>query len=258
MIKKCSIYCFTNKLNDKKYIGSTIVEPGRRYSQHIYNATHENAHQYNYPLYQAIRKYGLENFTFEILEQLECKEEDIRIKEREYILHFNTVSPNGYNQTDDTQHPINTAESYKKMSETKRENAKRVAEVDENNNILQIWRSIADCAEALDLNKKHIADCCRGNRKTTGQKRFYWINEQNILIIPEYHRDSYKGAIGTTQVQSSSRKVNKIDKNTNEVLDTYGTLALAARENNCDASAITKVCRGNRKTCGGFKWSYAD
>ena len=67
-----SIYCFTNLKNNKKYIGSTIVEPNRRYSQHIYNATHENAHQYNYPLYQAIRKYGIENFKFEILEQKEC------------------------------------------------------------------------------------------------------------------------------------------------------------------------------------------
>ena len=87
MKRKCSIYCFTNKLNNKKYIGSTIVEPNIRYNQHIYNTTHSNSHQYNYPLYQAIRKYGIENFIFEILEQKECKEEEIRLIEREYILN---------------------------------------------------------------------------------------------------------------------------------------------------------------------------
>lgn len=256
MIRKCSIYCFTNKINNKKYIGSTIVEPNVRYNQHIYNVKHENVHQYNYPLYQAIRKYGIENFIFEILEQKECMEQEIRQLEREYILKYNTISPNGYNQTDNTEHPINAKESYAKMSETKREKAKCVAEIDNNNQIIQIWRSVVDCAENLKLNEKHIASCCRGERKTTGGKRFYWLDENNNLIIPEYKRDFYKGAKGTTQIQSTSKKVNKIDKNTNEVLDTYDTLALAARENNCDSSGIAKVCRGIRKTCGGFKWSY--
>ena len=61
------IYCFTNLINNKKYIGSTTQNPNIRFNQHIYNATHENAHQYNYPLYSAMRKYGLKNFTFEIL-----------------------------------------------------------------------------------------------------------------------------------------------------------------------------------------------
>ena len=257
MKKLCSIYCFTNQINNKKYIGSTIVEPNVRYNQHKYNASHKNTHQYNYPLYQAFRKYGIEKFTFEILEQKECEEQEIRQLERDYILRYNTISPYGYNQTENTLHPINNIKSYKKMSETKRENAKCVVEIDNTFSIIKKWRSIADCAEDLHLNEKHIAACCRGERKTTGEKRFCWIDDDNNkLIIPEYHRDSYKGEKGTTQIQSSSRKVNKIDKNTNEILNTYDTLAMAARENNCDSSAIAKVCRGIRKTCGGFKWAY--
>lgn len=43
-----------------------------------------------------------------------------------------------------------------------------------------------------------------------------------------------------------------------EILETYDSAALAARENSCDASGIIKVCRGKRKSCGGFIWSYAD
>jgi len=57
-----TIYCFTNLINNKKYVGSTISKPNVRYNQHIYNAFHKNTHQYNYPLYQAIRKYGIINF----------------------------------------------------------------------------------------------------------------------------------------------------------------------------------------------------
>ena len=258
MKRNCSIYCFTNLINGKQYIGSTIVEPNRRYNQHIYNATHENAHQYNYPLYEAIRKYGKENFDFKVLYQEECEEEHIRELEREYILRFNTLSPNGYNQTDNTEHPINAIESYKKMSETKRNNAKRVAQIDNNNNIIKIFRSVVDCAEETHEDEKKIGSCCRGERKSTGGKFFAWLDENNQLIIPEYKRDFDKGEIGTTQIQSSSRKVAKIDIDTLQIIETYDTIALASRENNCDASGISKVCTGKRKSCGGFKWEYID
>ena len=66
------------------------------------------------------------------------------------------------------------------------------------------------------------------------------------LIIPEYNRNSYHGKKGTTQIQSTSQRVAKIDLNTQEILNIYDTVALAARENNCDASCISKVCRGKR------------
>jgi hypothetical protein len=46
-----------------------------------------------------------------------------------------------------------------------------------------------------------------------------------------------------------------MDKNGN-ILEIYTTIALAARENNCDSSAISKTCRGLRNTCGGFYWKY--
>jgi len=48
--------------------------------------------------YKAIRKYGWENFTHDILEEIEF--EDIKILnqlEEDYIIKFNTLAPNGYN-----------------------------------------------------------------------------------------------------------------------------------------------------------------
>ena len=256
--RQCSIYCFTNKINGKKYIGSTIQAPNIRYNQHIYNATHENAHQYEYPLYQAIRKYGLDSFTFDVIYQAEHTEEEIRLIEADYIHEFNTVSPNGYNQTDNTTHPINAVESYKKMSETKREKAKCVAQCDEDNHVLNVFRSIADCSELTGVDEKKIGACCRGERKTTDGYHFYWLDENDNLIIPEYKRDTYKGAVGTTQIQSTNRQVAKIDKDTSEILAVYDSIALAARENSCDNSGISKVCNGKRNMCGGFKWKYID
>lgn len=255
------IYCFTNLINQKKYIGSSCsINPQRRYSQHLYWVNHPDTKKGQYPLYCAIRKYGLENFSYTVLEYISNDISEIQVREieKDYLLKYNTLVPNGYNQTLDTQHPLNDPMTYQKMKETKRNNAKQVAEIDDNNQIKEIWRSIADCAEQTGYNEKHIADCCRGERKTTGNKRFCWINENQELLIPIYQRNQYKGKEGTTQIQSSSRKVAKINKIDNNIIAVYDTVALAARENNCDSSAIVKVCKGTRNTCGGFKWRYID
>lgn len=255
------IYCFTNLINQKKYIGSSCsVDPSRRYAQHMYWVNHPDGEKGQYPLYCAIRKYGIDNFTYTILLELpdNITEEKLHGIEQQYIIDYNSLTPNGYNQTLNTAHPLNDPRAYEKMKETKRINAKKVAQIDEQNNIIQIWRSIIDCAEATGNNEKHIADCCRGERKTTNHQRFCWIDENGELLIPVYQRDNYKGEKGTTQIQSSSRRVAKIDKKDNTIIATYDTVALAARENNCDSSAIVKVCKGIRNSCGGFKWRYID
>ena len=255
-----TVYYFRNNINGKMYIGSTVQDPVKRKNQHIYLAFNNIDNiKYNYPLYQAFRKYGIENFSFEILDQKECSDLEIRNIERDYIIKYNTLSPNGYNQTLDTINPPHTEESNKKISETKRENAKKVAEINDNCKIIKIWRCVADCAEETGLSYRHIADCCRGERKTTGNRKFCWINESDELILPEYKSNSYKGDVNKTQHQKTNRKVAKIDMETGEILDVYDSVALAARMNNIKSSSnITKVCRGKSKFSGGFFWKYAD
>ena len=62
------IYKITNKINNKSYIGySNNIE--RRWQEHM--ARYNCQQEYNKVLYKAIRKYGLSNFSFEVIEETE-------------------------------------------------------------------------------------------------------------------------------------------------------------------------------------------
>ena len=69
------IYCYTNNFNNKKYIGQTTY-PARRKSEHKYAAYTESSPEYNFLFHKKLREYGEENFTFEILEEIDTTDVD--------------------------------------------------------------------------------------------------------------------------------------------------------------------------------------
>ena len=91
------IYCFTNKINNKKYIGQTISDDNGRYNRHLYSARHEDNPDYNTPLHRAIRKYGIENFNYDILAKDINDFDTLNSLEIYYISKFDCQVPNGYN-----------------------------------------------------------------------------------------------------------------------------------------------------------------
>ena len=87
------IYKYENKINGKVYIGlSNNIE--RRFNQHLYDAQTEWRSKTG--IDYAIKKYGIENFTFGILEL--CKEEELDQKERYWISYYDSYNK-GYNRT---------------------------------------------------------------------------------------------------------------------------------------------------------------
>ena len=89
------IYIITNNVNGKCYIGQSI-NIKKRWNQHKNEAFCVTSPSYNYPLYMAFRKYGVENFKFEVLE--ECKKQELEEKEIFYIAKYKSDGENGYNQ----------------------------------------------------------------------------------------------------------------------------------------------------------------
>lgn len=97
------IYKIINKINNKVYIGQTQQSPNKRINQHFY-LTCGRLSENNY-FRSAIKKYGKENFTFEILiiwrsETRENLIEILNTLERYYISKFKSnKSEFGYNST---------------------------------------------------------------------------------------------------------------------------------------------------------------
>ena len=88
------IYCHTSP-SGKKYIGLTTTSLEHRYN---------NGENYKSSpaFWKAIQKYGWDNFSHEVLEEVECEDkqalvETLNFLERKYISEYNSIVPYGYN-----------------------------------------------------------------------------------------------------------------------------------------------------------------
>jgi hypothetical protein len=91
---KYKIYKLQNKINGKIYIGKTKRSIVARMKDH------RNSKCCIY-LYNALKKYGEDGFDINIIYETD-NEDDICRKEKEYILQYNSLVPNGYNLVLDT------------------------------------------------------------------------------------------------------------------------------------------------------------
>jgi len=92
---KCGIYKITNIINNKIYIGcSKDIE--HRWIAHKSESLLEHNPQYNYSIHKAFRKYGLDNFSFEIIELI--PESQLFDREKYWINFYDSYN-NGYNET---------------------------------------------------------------------------------------------------------------------------------------------------------------
>lgn len=89
------VYRITNVANGKTYIGVTHRPFRLRKAEHIRLGNNGS----RFPIHAAIRKYGVWNFTFEVIERLQ----DIAAlpdAERRHIQENNCIVPFGYNRTE--------------------------------------------------------------------------------------------------------------------------------------------------------------
>lgn len=89
------IYKITNLINNKIYIGKTN-DSNRRWKDHQRLAFTINNKEYGKTLYKAMRKYGLENFQFDMIEEL--FDYNIAGEREKYWIKYYDSWQNGYNE----------------------------------------------------------------------------------------------------------------------------------------------------------------
>lgn len=89
------IYKITNTKNDKVYIGKTLDTIKNRWMEHCHDYKKERCE--NRPLYAAMRKHGVENFSIEVVE--ECDASILSEREKYWIEYFGSFKY-GYNATE--------------------------------------------------------------------------------------------------------------------------------------------------------------
>ena len=211
------IYKITNNINGKIYIGKTMRSIKQRWKEHLANIKKEECK--NRPLYRAINKYGVENFSIEEIE--ECSDIILSDREKYWIEYYNSFK-NGYNATKggDGSPYIDrklVIETYKQI-----QNCKKTAE------ILNIHiDSVYKILKSNNIERKssqEISKECSG-------KPVYMLDKKDLRIL---------------KVFASMKEAAKyIQEQTNNNTDLRGM-----------ASHIREVCQGKRKTAYGYSWKF--
>ena len=148
------IYCITNIVNNKKYIGRTN-DIHRRIIQHKNDSCNPTcSNKYNTPLAQAIQKYGWENFTWEILDQNEDAD-TINQLEIDYIKKYNTYGESGYNASIGGEYGYSGRVYHSKI-----EDCIKDIILDLQNNIL----SLKEISEKYNISYSYVSDINNGSR----------------------------------------------------------------------------------------------
>lgn len=260
------IYCITNKVNGKQYVGKTMDTVEQRFKEHLRNVNTERNKKR--PLYAAFKKYGINSFIVSTLE--ECEESLLNEREIFWINKLDTYR-NGYNATcgGDGFTKYNYEAIWEKYQELQNIQAtarlfgcdRRVVRSIINkhgifNNtggvpvpiyqlekdslqIIQKFDSINQAAKACNGVSAPIRQVLKDISKTAYGFRWCKIDDYDKIQLPK------------------QRIVQQLDVETGEVIQEFknfrqASLTICGSPNG--GTNIKKVCMGKRQTAYGYRW----
>ena len=205
------IYKITNQISGKSYVGKTLQSVHQRWKGHC---SDKNRYPER-PLYRAMNKYGIENFTIEEVEK--CSDSEARDKECYWINFYDTYK-NGYNATlggDGISHL-----NYDLIVD-----------------LYQQGKTIKDISEQLNHDAGHISTI---------------LKSRNISIIPtsELNKKKFGKSVKCIELDKifiSMREAARFlieEGYSKSSIDNLGGVS----------GKISQVVNGKRKTAFGFHW----
>jgi group I intron endonuclease len=277
------IYKIENKINGKVYIGQAR-DILLRWQEHRDNYLYK---RYNYCLYMAFEKYGIENFEFSVIEL--CSEEELNDKEKHWIQHFHSYlgdkNCNGYNMTTggEGNATIIRKEVYKLWDQGLA--VQQIANITGHNRsaIREVLRSYKNYSmeeshirgdkfqgqnrqkRVLQYNLRgellHIFDSRDDAAIATGvDKRNIWMALSGSGLTAGCYQWRYEDDDNIPQdieqkARIYKRPVCQFDKN-DVLVAVYESASDASRITGISDIQIRKVCGGKGMTAGGYKWKY--
>lgn len=150
------IYKITNKINGKVYIGQTTKSLKERFQKHCWNTGKTDLYHFNMAIKKAIKKYGKNNFTIELIE--EVNKEYLDEREVFWISYYDSYNK-GYNCTMGGQ---NGATRKTKLNLLQEEEIIKVK---------QLGASINDIAKQYSINKTSVKNIFKRHNLKMPSKR---------------------------------------------------------------------------------------
>jgi group I intron endonuclease len=221
-MKQCGIYKITNKINNNYYIGSSI-DINNRWKNHI-KAVKNNS---SYPIHRAIRKYGVENFNFEIIEL--CDKNELLHKEQ-LLLDEHVGKTVCYNASKDVYAPMR---GRKHTSKTK-------------NQIKDKKKNIPESIRFL------LGTSWRGKKqpKSMVEKRAASIRGRKYS---EEHKKKLSNVAKNRYDTEGFEFPALINVKTGQIIPAGKNVRRMCKENNLPHIQVGELVSGNRKTSYGWR-----
>lgn len=258
---KIGIYCIENIVNHKKYIGQSInIE--QRWIQHKQIANRASSDRSHYFLYQAIQKYGINNFIFYIIE--ECTVDELDEKEKYWISYYNTYK-NGYNMTlggSGFNGCYNKRQNIlpKNFSLLNSNNELiKVAKLSKDYKILKIYPSVQEAARDNKVQATNISKTMIGKHKYCGDYIYMYYDSVHDLdrksIVLRRMSDLIMYESNLVYVDGYLGVINELDCDGN-IIQIFNNMYEIANKYNLDLRSIKKVCSKIIQQTNGYYFEY--
>ena len=168
---------------------------------------------------EAIATYGPEAFTWTQIDTASTADE-LAQKEKEYIVQYDSKE-NGFNS--------NAGGGIQKT----------VYQYSiEDGSLVNTYDSLESAANAVSAYKTCVGNACTGQNKTC--KGYYW---------------SYSSTSPFNLKDERKKKVIQLDFENNFIAE-FQSVSEASRKTGISKTCISRCCRGERKSTGGYKWKY--
>lgn len=118
-----------------------------------------------------------------------------------------------------------------------RKNIKKVAYIDDNNNIIKIFNSCSEASQELNVNCSSVNKCCKGQIKSCGENKykFEYINSKKEIMNID------NNTVEKLKKNKKPKKINVYNKN-NILLETCNTITETSKKYKVNNKTIIAHC----------------